>query len=138
MQLRRVVVTGLGAATPLGNSTKEYWNNLIDGVSGAGEITRFDASKFKTRFACEVKNFDPNDHFDRKEARKLDLYSQFALVAVKEAIKDSGIDINSINRDRAGVILGVGIGGIGTFQKECENFNSGDGTPRLMSIKLIT
>ena len=130
MQLRRVVVTGLGAATPLGNSIKDYWNNLVDGVSGAGEITRFDASKFKTRFACEVKNFDPNDHFDRKEARKLDLYSQFALVAVEEAIKDSGIDINSINRDRAGVILGVGIGGIGTFQKECENFYSGDGTPR--------
>ena len=107
MQLRRVVVTGLGAITPLGNSTKEYWNNLIKGVSGAVEITRFDASKFKTRFACEVKNFDPNDHFDRKESRKLDLYSQFALAAAEEAIKDCGIDINTINKDRAGVILGV-------------------------------
>jgi len=130
MQLRRVVVTGLGATTPLGNSTKEYWNNLIDGVSGAGEITRFDASKFKTRFACEVKNFDPNDHFDRKEARKLDLYSQFALVAAEEAIKDCGIDINSIDKDRAGVILGVGIGGLKTFQTECVNFGAGDGTPK--------
>jgi len=130
MQLRRVVVTGLGAATPLGNSTKEYWSNLINGVSGAREITRFDASKFKTRFACEVKNFDPNDHFDRKEARKLDLYSQFALVVAEEAIKDSGLDLNSINKDRAGVILGVGIGGLKTFQTECVNFGAGDGTPR--------
>ncbi len=130
MQLRRVVVTGLGAITPLGNSTKEYWNNLIKGVSGAVEITRFDASKFKTRFACEVKNFDPNDHFDRKESRKLDLYSQFALAAAEEAIKNCGIDINTINKDRAGVILGVGIGGLKTFQDECMNFARGDGTPK--------
>src|SRR3990172_475705 len=130
MQLRRVVVTGLGAITPLGNSTKEYWNNLIKGVSGAVEITRFDASKFKTRFACEVKNFDPNDHFDRKESRKLDLYSQFALAAAEEAIKDCGIDINTINKDRTGVILGVGIGGLKTFQDECVNFARGDGTPK--------
>lgn len=130
MQLKRVVVTGLGAITPLGNSVSEYWNNLINGVSGADTITRFDPSKFKTRFACEVKGYDPNNYFDRKEGRKLDLYSQFALVAADEAFKDAGIDINSINVDRAGVIWGSGIGGLDTFLTECGNYAKGDGTPR--------
>lgn len=122
MELRRVVVTGLGAITPLGNNVKEYWNNLLKGVSGANMITRFDASKFKTRFACEVKNYDPQDHFDRKEARKLDLYSQFALVAAEEAVQDSGIDLEKLDLDRAGVIFGSGIGGFGTFYAELEEY----------------
>lgn len=130
MNLRRVVVTGLGAITPLGNNVSEYWNSLINGVSGANFITRFNPSKFKTRFACEVKNFDPANYFDRKEARKLDLFSQFALVAADEAVKDSKIDINKINLDRIGVIWGSGIGGLKTFFEECAAFFQGDGTPR--------
>ena len=104
MELKRVVVTGLGALTPLGNSVEEYWKNLVNGVSGAAPITRFDAAKFKTKFACEVKNFNPEDFFDRKEARKLDLFAQFALVATGQAIQDSAIDIEAIDPDLAGVI----------------------------------
>src|SRR5438105_1934258 len=104
MKLRRVVITGLGAITPLGNSLTEYWDNLLKGISGAGDITHFDASKFKTRFACEVRNFDPLVYFDRKEARKLDLFAQYALASCEEAIRDSGLDLAAINNDRAGVI----------------------------------
>jgi 3-oxoacyl-[acyl-carrier-protein] synthase II len=130
MQLKRVVVTGVGALTPIGNTATEYWQNLIKGVSGAAPITRFDASKFKTRFACEVKNFNPEDHFDRKEGRKLDLFSKFAVVACTEAMEDSGIDIEKIDLDRAGVILGSGIGGLETFRDEVMAFAQGDGTPR--------
>ena len=115
MDLKRVVITGIGALTPIGNTLDEYWNNLVNGVSGAAPITRFDASKFKTQFACEVKNFDPLNFIDRKEARKLDLYSQFAMVAADEAILHSGLNLEKINPDRIGVILGVGISGILTF-----------------------
>jgi 3-oxoacyl-[acyl-carrier-protein] synthase II len=130
MQLRRVVVTGLGALTPLGNNLQDYWNNLINGVSGSELISRFDASKFKTRFACEVKNFDAGAHFDRKEAKKFDLYTMYAMVAVEEAIKNSGLDLDKINRDKAGVIWASGIGGIDTFFQELKGFFAGDGTPR--------
>jgi 3-oxoacyl-[acyl-carrier-protein] synthase II len=130
MQLKRVVVTGLGALTPLGNSPEDFWTGLVNGVSGAGPITKFDASKFKTRFACEVKGFDPNDHFDRKEGRKLDGFSQYALVVAEQAVKDAGIDMETINHDRVGVIWGSGIGGLKTFQDEVIAFGRGDGTPR--------
>jgi len=130
MQLERVVVTGLGALPPIGNTIPEYWENLINGVSGADTITRFDASKFKTRFACEIKGFDPNNFFDRKEGRKLDAYAQYALVAADEAFKDSGIDLTKIDLDRAGVIWGSGIGGLDTFLTEATGFALGDGTPR--------
>jgi 3-oxoacyl-[acyl-carrier-protein] synthase II len=130
MQLRRVVVTGLGALTPLGNTLKEYWEGLVSGRSGAAPITRFDASKFKTRFACEVKGFNPEDFIDRKEARKMDPYAQFAVVCADEAIKDSGLDLEKADRDRIGVIWGSGIGGLKTFQDECIGFGKGDGTPR--------
>lgn len=130
MKLRRVVVTGLGAMTPLGNSVTEYWKNLVSGVSGADTITRFDHSLFKTHFACEVKDFDPLKYFDRKEARKLDLYAQFAVATSEEAIKDSGLDLESLDMGRAGVILGVGIGGLQTFFNECVNFAEGGGVPR--------
>lgn len=130
MQLKRVVVTGIGALTPLGNTAQDYWTGLINGVSGADHITKFDASKFKTRFACEVKGFDPHDFFDRKEARKLDSFSQYALVVTDQAIKDSGIDLEKVNHDRVGVIWGSGIGGLKTFQDEVSAFAKGDGTPR--------
>ncbi|MFM2136211.1 MAG: beta-ketoacyl-ACP synthase [Bacteroidota bacterium] len=130
MQLKRVVVTGLGALTPLGNTPESFWNGLVNGVSGAGPITKFDVSKFKTRFACEVKDFDPNNYFDRKEARKLDGFSQYALVAAEEAVKDAGINLETINHDRVGVIWGSGIGGLKTFQDEVIAFGRGDGTPR--------
>ena len=130
MQLKRVVVTGLGALTPLGNSVSEYWNGLINGVSGAGMITKFDASKFKTRFACEVKGYDSLDYFDRKEGRKLDGFAQYALVVSDQAIKDAGIDIEKVDHDRVGVIWGSGIGGLKTFQDEVSAFARGDGTPR--------
>ena len=130
MELKRVVVTGIGALTPIGNNAAEYWDALVKGVSGAAPITRFDASKFKTRFACEVKGFNPENHFERKDARKIDQYTQFALVAVAEAMKDSAIDRDSIDLDRAGVIWGSGIGGLKTFQDECQGFFAGDGTPR--------
>ena len=130
MQLRRVVVTGLGALTPLGNTVPEYWNGLINGVSGANLITRFDASKFKTRFACEVKGLNVEDHIERKEMRKMDPYTHYAVIVAREAILDSGLDLEKVNKDRVGVIWGSGIGGLYTFQEECINFAKGDGTPR--------
>jgi 3-oxoacyl-[acyl-carrier-protein] synthase II len=130
MELKRVVVTGIGAITPIGNTVEEYWNALIDGRSGAAPITQFDASLFKTKFACEVKNYNPNDFFDRKEARKLDLFAQYAMVATDEAIADSGLDMGAIDKDRFGVIWGAGIGGLKTFQDEAIAFGQGDGTPR--------
>ncbi len=130
MQLKRVVVTGLGAVTPLGNSVSEYWNNIMLGVSGAAPITRFDASKFKTRFACEVKGFNPEDYFDRKEARKLDTYTWYGIASSVQAVKDSGIDADGIDKNEVGVIWGSGIGGLDTFQTETFAFAKGDGTPR--------
>ncbi|MBN2598866.1 beta-ketoacyl-ACP synthase II [Labilibaculum sp.] len=130
MEFRRVVVTGLGTINPIGNSIAEYWDNLENGVGGSGMITHFDASKFKTQFACEVKNFEPNDHFDRKEVRKLDLYAQYALVAAKQAIEDSNLDLESEDLTKAGVIWGSGIGGIKTFLDEVTGYANGDGTPR--------
>lgn len=130
MQLRRVVVTGLGALTPIGNTVPEFWNGLMTGVSGADFITHFDASKFRTRFAAEVKNFDVQNFMDRKEARKMDPYVHFAMVTADEAMRDSGIDIEKINTDRAGVIWGSGIGGLFTFLEEVTAFAKGDGTPR--------
>jgi 3-oxoacyl-[acyl-carrier-protein] synthase II len=130
MELRRVVVTGLGAITPLGNSLKEYWEGLISGKSGAAPIKRFDAAKFKTRFACEVKNFDAGTLLDRKEARKMDLFVHFAIGSTDEALKDAGIDPAKVDADRTGVIWGAGIGGLRTFQEEVSTFARGDGTPR--------
>ncbi len=118
MELKRVVVTGLGALTPVGNTVAETWENLVNGVSGAGPITHFDASNFKTQFACEVKNFNPNDHLDRKEARKMDLYTQYAIVAAKEAIEDSAMDLEKVDKTKIGVIYGVGIGGLRTLEEE--------------------
>jgi 3-oxoacyl-[acyl-carrier-protein] synthase II len=130
MKLKRVVVTGMGAVTPIGNTVPELWESLLNGVSGANIITKFDASKFKSRFACEVKNFDAEVYMDRKEARKIDLFSQYAIATADQAIKDSGIDLEKINLDRAGVIYASGIGGLITFFDEVTAFNSGDGTPR--------
>jgi 3-oxoacyl-[acyl-carrier-protein] synthase II len=130
MQLKRVVVTGLGAITPLGNSIDEYWNNLINGVSGCDMITLFDASKFKTRFACEIKNFEPTAFLDKKEARKIDRFTQTALVASDQAVKDANISKDTVNTDRVGVVFASGIGGLITFQEEVMNFAKGDGTPR--------
>lgn len=130
MELKRVVITGIGAITPIGNNIEEYWKGLEEGVSGCSMITRFDAAKFKTRFACEVKNFDPMQYFDRKEARKLDRYAQFALVAADEAMKDSQLNLETIDHDRAGVIWASGIGGLDTFVQELRSFAQGDGTPR--------
>jgi 3-oxoacyl-[acyl-carrier-protein] synthase II len=130
MDLKRVVVTGLGALTPLGKTVDEYWQNLKNGVSGCDFIQQFDVSKFKTRFACEVKNFEATDYLDRKEARKMDRYCQFALIASDEAVKDSGITKENVNPDRVGVIFASGIGGLITFQEEVMNFAAGDGTPR--------
>lgn len=130
MQLKRVVVTGLGAVTPLGNNVNDYWNNLINGVSGAAPITRFDASKFKTRFACEVKGFNPEDYFDKKEARKLDAYSWYGIAASAQAMADSGLETANVDKNEIGVIWGSGIGGLDTFQTETFAFAKGDGTPR--------
>ncbi len=130
MQLKRVVVTGLGALTPIGNNIQEYWNGLANGVSGAAPITHFDATKFKTRFACEVKNFEVRDFIDRKEARKMDKFTQYAMVASDEAIADAKLDLDKVNKLRVGVIWGAGIGGLETFQNEVLNFSQGDGTPR--------
>lgn len=130
MTLRRVVVTGLGALTPIGNNVEEYWNALLAGKSGAAPITRFDASKFKTQFACEVKGLDLDNFFDRKEGRKLDLFSKYALIVADEAVKGAGLDKEKLDLDRVGVIWGSGIGGINTFQEEVTGFVSGDGTPR--------
>ena len=128
--MRRVVVTGMGALTPIGNNLESYWSNLQNGVSGAAPITKFDTTKFKTNFACELKIFDPKDHFDVKELRKYDPFSQYALVAVDEAVKDSAIDFDSLNKDRIGVIWGSGNGGIQTFQDQMKEYCDGDGTPR--------
>ncbi|MCX6269735.1 MAG: beta-ketoacyl-ACP synthase II [Bacteroidetes bacterium] len=130
MQLKRVVVTGLGAITPIGNSVPEYWDGLLKGVSGASPITRFDPSKFKTQFACDVKGFDPLQHFDRKEVRKFDLYALFGLVCAHEAFLNSGLDLEKIDLERAGVIWASGIGGLSTFYEEVAAFVAGDGTPR--------
>jgi len=128
--MRRVVVTGMGALTPLGNNLNDSWKGLVDGVSGAGLITHFDTSKFKTKFGCEVKGFDPANHFDRKEARKMDRYAQYALVAAEEAVKDAGLDPEASDKDRAGVIWASGIGGLETFLEEVRAYVQGDGTPR--------
>ena len=130
MEKKRVVVTGMGALTPIGNTLDEYWNNLINGVSGAAPIQQFDASKFKTQFACEVKGFDVESVMHRKEARKLDPFSQYAVATATEAMEDSGLDLEKVNLDRVGVIWGSGIGGLKTFQEECFSFKDGDGTPR--------
>ena len=130
MELKRVVVTGLGALTPVGNNVQDFWNSLLLGVSGAAPITHFDPEKFKTKFACEVKGFDAMQHFDRKEVRKYDRYTQFAIVAARQAIADAAIDKEKENLDRIGVIFGVGIGGLGTFETEVTEFAQGDGTPR--------
>jgi 3-oxoacyl-[acyl-carrier-protein] synthase II len=130
MQLKRVVVTGMGAVTPIGNTLDQYWNALVAGKSGAAEITHFDASKFKTQFACEIKDFDPLDFFDRKDARKLDRFTQYGAVAADQAIADSALDTEALDKFRVGVIWGAGIGGLETFQNEVLNFASGDGTPR--------
>ncbi|WP_017732969.1 beta-ketoacyl-ACP synthase II [Nafulsella turpanensis] len=130
MNLRRVVITGLGALTPLGNNVQEYWEGLSKGVSGAAPITKFDAEKFKTKFACEVKNFDSSEYIDRKEARKMDLFTQYGMVVAQQAVEDSGMDMERINPDRVGVIWGSGIGGLTTFQHEVRDFTKGDGTPR--------
>ena len=130
MGLRRVVVTGLGALTPIGNTVPEYWQGLIAGTSGAAPITYFDASKFKTQFACELKGFDPEDFMDRKLSRKMDRFAQYAIVSSDEAIKDAKIDLEKSDKDRIGVIWGAGIGGLETFQNEVLGFASGNGTPR--------
>lgn len=130
MQLRRVVVTGIGALTPIGNSKDEYWDGLVNGKSGAAAITYFDTEKFKTKFACELKGFVPTDHLDRKEARKMDKFAQYAMVASDEAIADAKLDLDALDKLRVGVIWGAGIGGLETFQQEVLNFASGDGTPR--------
>jgi 3-oxoacyl-[acyl-carrier-protein] synthase II len=128
--MKRVVVTGIGAVTPLGNNLHDYWEGLKNGVSGSDLITRFNTEKFKTKFACEVKGYDSANYFDRKEANKMDLYSQFAHIASEESIKDSGLDLNHINKDRVGVIWASGIGGLDTFFQGIKNYVLGDGTPR--------
>tara|TARA_B100000963_G_scaffold13107_2_gene10113 strand:- start:9299 stop:10549 length:1251 start_codon:yes stop_codon:yes gene_type:complete len=130
MKPRRVVITGLGALTPIGNTLPDYWEGLLSGVSGAAPITHFDASKFKTKFACELKGFDPLNFMDRKEVRKYDRFAQYALVAANEAIQDADLDFDKEDKDRIGVIWGAGIGGLETFQNEVLNFASGDGSPR--------
>ncbi|MGO1596273.1 MAG: beta-ketoacyl-ACP synthase II [Sphingobacterium sp.] len=130
MELKRVVVTGLGALTPIGNTLPDYWEGLVNGVSGAAPITHFDASKFKTRFACEVKGFDPRDFMDRKEARKVDPFVQYAIVSSDEAVKDAGLEFDKLDTTRIGVIWGSGIGGLTTFTEEVANYAAGDGTPR--------
>jgi 3-oxoacyl-[acyl-carrier-protein] synthase II len=131
MKQRKVVVTGLGALAPLGNTVDEFWNNLIQGKSGAAPITRFDSTRFKTKFACEIKGFDPLNYFERQEVRKIDPFTQYALVSTAEAIKDSGLDLNAIDKTRVGVIWGSGNGGFQTFQQEIIDFARGDGTPRI-------
>ena len=130
MELKRVVVTGLGALTPIGNTVPEFWDGLLNGVSGAAPITSFDVTKFKTKFACELKNFNPEDFMDRKEARKLDQFVQYAIASTAEAVKDGNFDFTQLDTNRIGVIWGSGIGGIKTFMEEMRNFFSGDGTPR--------
>ena len=130
MELKRVVVTGIGALTPIGNTYEEYWNGLLNGVSGADNITLFNASKFKTQFACEVKGFDPVAYLDRKEARKVDRFTQLAIVSSDEAIRHAGISKDTVDPDRTGVIFSSGIGGLLTFQEEVMAYAKGDGTPR--------
>ena len=130
MNQKRVVITGLGTINPLGHNVPEFWDNLIKGVSGAGPITRFDASNFRTQFACEVKDYEPTEYFDKKEVRKMDLYTQFGLIAAREAIKDSALNLEQEDKKRIGVIWGAGIGGLQTFYEECATFALGDGTPR--------
>jgi len=130
MKLRRVVVTGLGALTPIGNNVQEYWNGLINGVSGAAPITYFDTTHFKTKFACELKNFNVVDFIDRKEARKMDRYAQYAMVSSEEAVKDANFDFDKLDKDRVGVIWGSGIGGLETFQQEVTDFTNGNGIPK--------
>lgn len=130
MTLRRVVVTGIGALTPIGNTAPEFWDGLKNGVSGAARITRFDPEKFRTQFACEVKDFDAEQYFDRKEARKMDPFTQYAMVVADEAIKDSDLNLDKVNLDKAGVIWGSGIGGLKTFQEEVRNYTNNDNTPR--------
>lgn len=130
MILKRVVITGIGALTPIGNTVQEYWQGLTEGKSGAAPITHFDATKFKTKFACEVKNFNVENFIERKEARKMDPFTQFAVVVADEAIKDSGLDLEKINHDRVGVIWGSGIGGLLTFQEEMKSYTKGDFNPR--------
>lgn len=130
MQLKRVVVTGLGALTPIGNTIEAYWDGLKNGKSGAAPITYFDTEKFKTKFACELKGYNPQDYFDRKEARKLDKFAQYALVSSDEAIADAGLDLDKVDKFRVGVVWGAGIGGLETFQDEVINYAEGDGTPR--------
>ena len=130
MELKRVVVTGLGALTPIGNTKDEYWDGLISGKSGAAAITYYDTEKFKTKFACELKNFNPTDFLDRKEARKMDKFAQYAMVAADEAIADANLDLDKVNKLRVGVIWGAGIGGLETFQQEVLNYADGDGSPR--------
>jgi len=130
MQLKRVVVTGMGALTPIGNNVDAYWEGLVNGVSGAAPITHFDTSKFKTRFACELKNFNVTDHMNRKDARKMDKFTQYAMIASDEAIADSNLDFDKEDRNRIGVIWGAGIGGLETFQNEVLEYAKGDGTPR--------
>ena len=130
MEQRRVVVTGIGTINPIGNNIKEYFNSLENGVSGAGPITAFDATNFKSRIACEVKNFDPLAYFDRKELRKYDRYSQFALVAATEAVEDAALDLESINKERVGVIWASGVGGIQTYYEEVMGWAEGNGIPR--------
>ncbi|MFM7381348.1 MAG: beta-ketoacyl synthase N-terminal-like domain-containing protein, partial [Bacteroidota bacterium] len=130
MGMRRVVVTGLGALTPLGNSVQDYWSGLVQGRSGAAPITRFDASKFRTQFAAEVKGFDPENHMDRKEARKMDPYTQYAMVTAEEAFNDAGLHQFKIDGERAGVIWGSGIGGLYTVFHEFKSYFEGDGIPK--------
>src|SRR6476661_1088957 len=130
MELKRVVVTGLGALTPIGNTVSEYWNGLLNGVSGAAPITKYDTTNFKTKFACEVKNFNPEQFMDKKEVRKLDPFVHYALASTDEAVKDSNLDFASLDTNRIGVIWGSGIGGLKTFLDEVVNFAKGDGTPR--------
>ena len=130
MSLKRVVVTGLGALTPIGNTKDEYWDGLVNGISGAAPITYFDTEKFKTKFACELKNFNVNDFIHRKESRRMDKFAQYAMVASDEAIADANLDLETVNKLRVGVIWGAGIGGLETFQNEVINFAEGDGTPK--------
>ena len=128
--MRRVVITGMGALTPIGNTVNDFWKSLISGVSGAAPITKFDTTKFKTTFACELKNFDPYHFIEKAEARKYDLYTQYALIAVEEAVKNGRISFDDLNKNRIGVIWGSGNGGINTFQEQVTEFAQGDGTPR--------
>ncbi len=128
--MRRVVVTGMGALTPIGNNLQDYWKGLVEGVSGAALITHFDTTKYKTKFACEIKNYDPSLYFDRKESRKMDRYTQYAHIAADEAVKDAGLDPEATDKDRSGIIWASGIGGIETFLEEVKGFVTGDGTPR--------